>query len=120
MTTKHTQGEWVIDPVATSNRIADNEYVVMSKDQYVGMFTAAAPAPSHAKEHRQRNEANAKLIAAAPELLEALTTVTSEIERLGNSKGIQVCLLKLADKNKDILLKATNKSWTEIKELING
>ena len=61
MTTKHTKGEWAIDP--------------QSGDTVSGEITVARPHGPAGKhiDVKDEHEANAKLIAAAPEMLEKIT-----------------------------------------------
>ena len=71
MTTKHTPGPWT---TTGPNVRADNGALV-------------ATAQDHWNDHKtpqEEKEANAQLISAAPELLEALEEVTTELGWMGN------------------------------------
>jgi len=59
METKHTKGEWYVNPRASLN-------------VKCGEKTIASCSSSQSGENLEEEQANAKLIAAAPELLEAL------------------------------------------------
>ena len=61
----------------------------------------------------ESNNANAKLIAAAPDMLEALILEVRNHEKNGIGEGYQWNELA-----KDLIQKATNKSWEEIKDLL--
>src|SRR5574343_1614379 len=61
---KHTKGEWEIDP--------DDNYSITAKQAPDDGGDIICMAPLEWEDSMKRWEANAKLIAAAPELLEAL------------------------------------------------
>ena len=63
MTTKHTQGDWVIKTPNNSHQIIDSEFGMVA--------TISHPYGD------DEAEANAKLIAAAPALLQALEFISS-------------------------------------------
>lgn len=72
METKHTKGEWKIDPY--------NKYSII--DSTTSGFEALV-AQANGKKEEERI-ANAKLIAAAPELLEALIESREQIKHMFN------------------------------------
>jgi hypothetical protein len=63
---------------------------------------------------------NAQLIAAAPEMLEALIKILYAKEQRHNSDFHVIKFDTFYKEYISIIQKATNKSWEEIKELING
>jgi hypothetical protein len=66
---KHTKGEWV----AIKAKSASNVWTIKNiTGDYVGLFSGEVKRPALMKEAIRQSEANAKLIAAAPDLLEAL------------------------------------------------
>jgi hypothetical protein len=71
MKTKHTQGEWVVyvpQHVGCTN-------VAIGGDKYFGQFVELW----HHQNSKEQSEANANLISAAPDLLEALESVASDL-----------------------------------------
>ena len=73
---KGTKGEWVL-----SNEINDEERVCVvseSNDNFIDVWSL-----TFSTEGEMR--ANAKLIAAAPDLLEELVTLLSNIDEMGNT-----------------------------------
>jgi len=66
MKTTHTKGNWYIEPERENN-----EFDVEGIDISCGTTTALATV-WNPDNHKDENESNAKLIAAAPEMLEAL------------------------------------------------
>jgi hypothetical protein len=71
METKHTQGEWAID---------DNEIYSENTDHGAAICTMNTTSAHFTEEEA---EANARLIAAAPELLEAMYLVVMDFENEG-------------------------------------
>ncbi|WP_416425643.1 hypothetical protein RAM80_07770 [Pseudomonas sp. App30] len=73
---KHTPGPWLIDPV-------DNEYIVpASEPDSIGIAIVSTIDPMQEKRRwwfGPESLANAKLIAAAPDLLEALQDLVTEL-----------------------------------------
>ena len=86
MESKHTKGEWTATQtsISDSNGVIATTYVNTAK-RYIG---------------KQEAEANAKLIAAAPELLEALITIRDY------SNAFNECPPKM----KDFIINALNKA----------
>lgn len=67
MKTKHTKGEWSVDGFNTTSVITNiNGYTKICDCHIAGIIG------NDALQYLEENKANAKLIAAAPELLEAL------------------------------------------------
>ncbi len=83
MKTKYTKGEWKVDE---KRNLATNEFSLFAGKKYIGRFTLAAPYPL-GKEATDEMYANAKLIASAPELLEALSK-TNEVLRWAIDEGL--------------------------------
>lgn len=74
METKYTKGEWKIETAHSKlPKDCTTYYIFTSHDMAICEFTRA----NHIKEE---TEANAKLIAAAPELLEALLMANSALK----------------------------------------
>jgi len=71
MTTKHTPGPWDMD------HLQHGDNLILSKSGYV---IASVGGRLRAYQHQQK--ANAALIAAAPDLLEALIEVSDECRRM--------------------------------------
>lgn len=70
----------------------------------------------------EEDRANAKLIASAPKMLEALISQNSRIEKnvdfvLTKSDGL---LSDIFFENCETIKKITGKTWEEVKEIING
>lgn len=85
METKHTEGKWVIEDGIRSFRIVTE-----------GSFEIAEV--KNAWRPFKTNLANAKLIAAAPELLEACITVLEALEATQNSRNFMAPKLRAAIK----------------------
>ena len=69
---KHTQGEWVVyvpEHIGCTN-------VAIGGDKYFGQFIELW----HHQNSKEQSEANAKLIAASPDLLENLTRILDRIK----------------------------------------
>lgn len=68
----------------------------------------------------EKNEAhkNAQLIAAAPEMLEALIAQMNLIVNLHHMENQHIEISRVNHLVEDAIEKATNKSWSEIKELL--
>ena len=65
----HTKGKWIC------KKNTDGSWVVMSGDIVVAVFNR--------KDHPEWNEANARLIAAAPELLDACKMMFEALDNRG-------------------------------------
>lgn len=76
MEMKHTQGEWEVGPKIGKGTIAINS------DKGILIATVWFANPTHPVK-KGAAKANAKLIAAAPELLEALEYIRREIRKEG-------------------------------------
>lgn len=75
---KHTKGEWEIDP--------DDNYSITAKQAPDDGGDIICMAPLEWEDSMKRWEANAKLIAAAPELLEALNNL---VNKFGSVKQVK-------------------------------
>ena len=90
--TKHTPGPWRISEY-------DNGYLIGAYDGSIALTTGRAIT---IKKYKNEREANARLIAAAPELLEALSAVTNNyIDTYGDEgndapESIKVALATIA------------------------
>lgn len=71
MTTKHTPGPWAVDP-------DDSDYVIDATGNHVCAMHACFSASTVDCGSRQDREANAHLIAAAPDLLEMLELMAAQ------------------------------------------
>lgn len=78
--TDPTPGPWKVDPRAANHVIAESRSIC----------SISYSDTSRPEETRLENEANARLIAAAPDLLEALTTCHAAAEGLKDSSLRQV------------------------------
>ena len=83
--TKHTEGPWI----AGECGIPDEPGVFSD-----GLLVAKVPVPLNLC--RSEAEANARLIASAPELLAALKGMVWAFEKLGNGKHIQAARAAIA------------------------
>jgi hypothetical protein len=94
MNTKHTPGPW------RENSQGDSEYI------FSEVYGAIAIIP-HGGIHRDEHKANAQLIAAAPDLLDALQTIVSVLSDWDNAtnQGKYANLIEYANK---AINKATN------------
>lgn len=78
---KHTPGPWVVEGLVESNG--------------VGAFRIVSPDNTHAVAdvyEIEGREANARLIAAAPEMLEALINARSLLETVGGFEASNECI----------------------------
>ena len=87
METNFTKGEWVGITVTTPNGFF--ERVTIKDGESICNVTTR---------NSKRAKANAKLIAAAPDLLEALKLMVARAEFKDNNNGIAICLAKSAIK----------------------
>jgi hypothetical protein len=71
--TKWTPGPWRIEPPGD---LIEDGYSVLAE---CGSFCITVPAETHDYEHGSRDEADARLIAAAPEMYEALLNLSNEM-----------------------------------------
>ena len=93
--TKHTPGPWIYyhDTCASCEKNGEKEFnIVGPLSGHHGQFT---------------NEFDARLIAAAPELLVACTELVAEIEHLESTNGLCVPSLGSIEKMKAAIAKAT-------------
>ena len=94
METKHTQGEWSVSKTV-------NDYAIHTEGSpkdiaLVYEYSRAIP--------KEEAEANAKLIAAAPDLLQSLRQFIHSVQHEGVINGRVVCAVRNAE---DIIRKAT-------------
>jgi len=109
--TQHTKGPWY------QQKTSESGNGIRTQDGFICLMVQ--PARFHGQDKRfysdvARNEANARLIAAAPELLEAsreLLTTISEATAAGDE------LSKAQDKMFDVIQKATKPQGYSIKEI---
>jgi hypothetical protein len=90
---KHTPGPWTYDSVREVNGFP--VYRILSGDGMVGALEQCNIPGETRRELEQTLEANARLIAAAPELLEAAKNVLAALEEFGFSRN-EIDLLKAA------------------------
>ncbi len=97
MKTKHTQGDWRVNGHLDDLRIMNKE----SQICVVRCFDSAIP-------NYKESEANAKLIAAAPEMLKELEKSNKILIELSEKIGGSIFgLLSQISKNKKLIKKAT-------------
>jgi hypothetical protein len=72
--TKHTPGPWEFDDKHSSGF------------PLLCLYAADNRNPFHGSRSDDEQNANARLIAAAPELLEALRAITDQLERIGDTR----------------------------------
>ena len=92
MNTKHTQGQWTVN----------EKYEVEARNKMgklIARFSQFTPSGFNGKE-----EANAKLISAAPDLLHALQMLVNDLER---NDGDAINRATLIDEAKQAIHKAT-------------
>jgi len=97
MKVKHTSGQWT----ATKE---NKNFLIMSGRVYIGSVSSSDMIMSEA-------EANAKLIANAPDILKALKTCESITDRCNNAmlpQHVQELLTSLNDTMKKAIKQATN------------
>lgn len=76
METKHTKGEWIITPM----KCWKGEPILITHESKTGFVIAEITNQGNSRfiSNKEEAEANAKLIAAAPKLLEALIELKSQ------------------------------------------
>lgn len=74
METKHTKGEWSVDGLNTTSVITNINGYTKVCDCHLAGITG-----NDALQFLEENKANAKLIASAPDLLEALISLMNDI-----------------------------------------
>jgi hypothetical protein len=96
MATKHTPGPWVFTNMAKSGSVIDPDYEIQDSDersQIASINWSTHPDEKHISKEKARY--NAKLIAAAPELLEALRELLNIIGPLGTTNMTEPQIDKL-------------------------
>lgn len=92
---KHTKGPW---------EVCDDDTSVHSPSQDMIVHTAEMPGdPAMYPQSFEEEEANARLIAAAPELLEALKIAEGELRAISeviSTYGVEECLQTVAELKK--------------------
>ena len=94
MKTKHTPGPWHVGHTSNTEE-GKNEFIDI--DSKKGSI-ARAWHPNVFSGTQKETEANAKLIAAAPELLEALKAIKDNIKELAIDNIVKVGILGLTQK----------------------
>lgn len=89
---KHTPGPWIAE--ARQHGLA----IWADYENAPGEYIAIINGYEGSKEDRERNRANANLIAAAPELLEALEIFVSSITPWAGTKSIPIEDIDKADR----------------------
>ena len=107
-----TPGPWHINPKGFGN-VSDHKTVYATD----GELRYVAICEDFANMRPTNNGANARLIAAAPELLEALISAMGLVEAIQEFPGGEK-VLPLKSQYTCVLEKATGKKWKEIKELL--
>lgn len=109
MSNKHTPGPWVSHPHKEQD-VAKSGFIVI-QDRRVNAANIATVIPCLGMK-KEEVEANANLIAAAPELLEALQNLNTAIDNYWNSSIKPDSLVKLITRHQQqalhIIKKATS------------
>lgn len=104
MKTKHTKGEWELQSeIAVKGKYAAHELVINFSPNQINCVSVFCSESTPTEEEF----ANAKLIAAAPELLEALIEINSIIADASNKEDGKVNLGQLAKISINAIKKAT-------------
>ena len=107
----YTKGKWQVLPEEV-----DKDYIRVRGTCIGGRYKIAnVPTPTYDNVHERESDetrANARLIAAAPEMLEALIESVIFIENV--SEGMDISNLKHYQNKVAIIEKATGKSWEEV------
>jgi hypothetical protein len=82
MTTKHTQGKWEVRHKEETGDVFVGCSIFIIADEIWG--TILAKDDESKVLNREEREANARLISAAPEMLEALKNIRKELQLSGN------------------------------------
>jgi hypothetical protein len=93
MKTKHTTGQWIIEK-------ENKNYAILSNRMYIGNISSSDVGS-------EQSQANAKLIASAPELLEALQLLLKSHRQLTFEKNHSLNDNWLEEKAHEAILKAT-------------
>lgn len=80
---KHTLGPWTVDPAEQHATSGNRIFKVCSAKPYGGLIADVSAWWVDV----ETAEVNARLIAAAPDLLEELTLLLKYVENLGNREG---------------------------------
>lgn len=109
MTSKHTPGPWAVQNAeeCTGRQLDDLVKWVVTGDQHSLWISSG---PTWDPEHAEESEANARLIAAAPELLEALQGTRREIAALVAACGDGVCTAAALEAADTAIAKATGEA----------
>jgi len=94
MTTKHTPGPWSI-----GDRQANNNTLPIHADIHIEPIASILPRPFYA----DTQEANARLIAAAPEILSLLESLTFIAETVAHLRGLERDILPTTDKARELI-----------------
>lgn len=95
---KHTKAPWIVSEVRTANEFGV-QGIDISSHNYRDFATIW-----NTKGMESENEANAKLIAAAPEMLNTLFEIEEYINKMGH---VSIAMQNIKNKTKEIIKKAT-------------
>ena len=87
MTTKHTPGPWHVKPNSIGGPTVGPEDAVVADIRTYG-------GPHVGGQQHPQTVANARLIAAAPDLLEALQYAVEQVPELGSVPGISAAIAR--------------------------
>lgn len=85
---QHTPGPWIIEYTAASLSTLKRDFIITHSDENLRSHICRIFDASLCPEHGE-SQANARLIAAAPELLEALEKARDELRGLPHSLGYE-------------------------------
>lgn len=111
MTSKHTPGPWRLS--ASSPNIIKQDYTYLGLDEESGVLIGSACGNDKSGFYPDEDEgrANARLISAAPELLEALEGIANHYDMDGyGEKAWKDLALEMADLARAAIAKATGEA----------
>lgn len=116
ISTNHTPGPWKVVPSNNIQTVGGEQLAIVSGRQTVG---AGPGAEAKREANGRRDEANARLMASAPVLLEAIESVNLILEKLITTPSMtslqrSLALLRAHDALLSIYLEATGQQQTPV------